>query len=309
MRIHNVHDRNVSAGAEDIAPLLATLGQPDDVLYPPRWEPMRFDGPVAVGASGTHGTITAYEPDRLLEITFPSGMGITGTHTFTVTSLGPRRSHVQHEVDADASVVAWLGWRAVIRTAHDAVLEELLDRVQAATGTPPARRSTLSTYARLLRWLERPRARAVETSQSEMLAGALHRVDHADAFAIERRRETPDDPRSWAQAIFDLPPWVSALMGVRERLVELAGIDRGAPDTFAVVARDDDEVVVGADAGHLDFRASVRREPERIVLSTVVQLHNRRGRAYFALIRHIHPFVVRAMLNRAASRLARKSTL
>ncbi|MDL9947659.1 hypothetical protein QSJ19_19150 [Gordonia sp. ABSL11-1] len=49
---------------------------------------MTFDKPVGVGASGTHGTISAYEPGKLIEITFPSGTGIPGTHTFTVTGLG-----------------------------------------------------------------------------------------------------------------------------------------------------------------------------------------------------------------------------
>lgn len=308
MRIHNVHERVVTADVEDIAPLMATLGQCDDKLYPPRWEPMWFDGPVAVGASGTHGTISAYQPGRLMELTFPSGMGVTGTHTFTVTSLGPGRSRVRHEVDADATLVAWLGWHAVIRVAHDAVLEGLLDRLQTAMGDPPARTSAPSTYARVLRWVERPRARAVEVTHTDFLAGALGRVDHSDAFAIERRRGTPDDPHVWAQAIFDdLPAWVAALMGVRDRLVGLVGIDRSTPDPFTVVAQNDNEVLLGTDAGHLDFRASVRREPTQIVLTTVVQLHNRRGRAYFAPVRRIHPVVVRAMLNRAALRLARRS--
>ncbi|QNG20567.1 DUF2867 domain-containing protein [Rhodococcus triatomae] len=308
MRIRNIHERVVDADAEDIAPLLATIGQPDDVLYPPLWEPMWFDGPVAVGASGTHGTITAYEPGRLIEIAFPDGIGVTGTHTFTVTTLGPRRSLVRHDVDADATLVGWLGWQALIRPAHDAVLEQVLDRLQAGVGCPPSRPHDPPPYARLLRWFERPRARAVPVTQTDLLAGALGRVDHSDAYATPRRRETPDDPRPWAEAIFgDLPAWVAALMAVRERLVGLVGIDRGSADTFAVLAEGDDEVLLGADAGHLDFRASVRREPGRIVLTTLVRTHNRRGRAYFAAIRPLHALVVRAMLRRAAARLARSA--
>ncbi|WP_035812528.1 DUF2867 domain-containing protein [Jiangella gansuensis] len=307
MRIRNVHERVVDAGAEDIAPLLATMGQPDDVLYPPLWEPMRLDGPLAVGASGTHGTISAYEPGRLVEFTFPDGLGITGTHTFTVTTLGPGRSAVRHEVDADAGPAAWLAWKTLIEPSHDAVLEQVLDRLQAAVDAPPARPTALSAYARLLRWFERPRARAVEQPQAGLIVGALPRVDDSDVFVIERRRETPADPDLWAQAIFtDLPPWGGALMGIRERLVGLVGIDRGSPDTFAVIERGEDEVLLGADAGHLDFRTAVRCEPTRIVLSGAVQLHDRRGRAYYALIRHLHPLIVRAMFNRAAYRLARK---
>ncbi|AEF40772.1 DUF2867 domain-containing protein [Hoyosella subflava] len=309
MRIHNVHERVVTGTPEDIEPLMATLGQPNDVLYPPLWEPMRFDGPVAVGASGTHGTISAYEPGRLMEITFPAGTGITGTHTFTVTQVGTRHSLVRHEVDAIATPKAWLFWHTLIRSSHDAVLESLLDRLQTVLGAPPVRPSAPSVYARLLRWFERPRAYAVQAPTEGLLASQPRRVDHSDAFAIERRRETPGDPETWAQAIFnDLPPVVTALMGLREHLVGIAGIERGTPDAFAVLAQNDDEVLLGADAGHLDFRTSVRREPGRIVVTTAVELHNRRGRAYFALIKLIHPLVVRAMLNRSAVRLARNST-
>jgi hypothetical protein len=100
---------------------------------------------------------------------------------------------------------------------------------------------------------------------------------------------------------------VTALMGLRQALVGLAGIERGDTSAFDTIARTDDEVLLGADAGHLDFRASVRREADRVVVSTVVLLRNRRGRAYFALVRPIHPVVVRGMLARAARRLSRSS--
>lgn len=304
MKIRNVDERVVSGSPDDIAPLLASLGQPDDALYPPQWQPMRLDRPVAIGATGTHGTISAYEPGRLLEFTFPRGMGITGTHTFTVRPLGPGESVVRHEVDADATVVAWLGWQAVIRSSHDAVLECLLDRLQSELGAPPERPAAPSVYARALRRIEGPRARKADPARSALLSGALDRVDYADAFAIERRRNVSDDPQAWVDAVFNDPPaWVTALMGLRDRLVQVAGIERSTPDTFAVIARDDDEVVLGSDAGHLNFRASIRREVESTLLTTTVQLHNRRGRAYFALIRPFHALVVRAMLNRAAGRV------
>lgn len=163
VRIRNIHERIIDADPADIAPLLATLGQPDDALYPPLWEPMRFDKPVGVGASGTHGTISAYEPGSLIEITFPSGTGITGTHTFTVTSLGPGRSLARHDVDARATPIAWLAWISIIAPAHNPIIEELLDRLQSAVGAPPTTPAKLSAYARLLRWFDRARIRPAET--------------------------------------------------------------------------------------------------------------------------------------------------
>ena len=75
------------------------------------------------------------------------------------------------------------------------------------------------------------------------------------------------------------------LLAVRQATVGLVGIDRGRPDTFATRTRTDDEVLLGTDERHLSFRASVLTETDRVVLSTVVQVHNRRGRAYSALVR------------------------
>lgn len=165
MKIRNVHERTVAADPVDLAPLLATLGQPDDMLYPPVWKPMEFDRPVGIGATGTHGTVSAYEPGRLIEIQLPSAAGIVGAHTFIVTPLGARRSRVRHEVIADAGIVGWLVWHIAIRPAHDAVLEQILDRLQVAVGAPPARFVRLSPYARVLRWIETPRGANVVAAQ------------------------------------------------------------------------------------------------------------------------------------------------
>jgi len=94
------------------------------------------------------------------------------------------------------------------------------------------------------------------------------------------------------------------LFVVRETLVKLVGIERGGAHVFDTLSRTENEVLLGADQEHLGFRASVLTESDRVVLSTLVQLRNRRGRAYFAVVRLVHPWVVRAMLARAAGKLA-----
>jgi hypothetical protein len=161
---------------------------------------------------------------------------------------------------------------------------------------------------RLLRATETPRAYATTPPRTPLLAGALGRVDWTDAQAVRALPGAPLDPATWADAVFRDPPrWVLAAMGLRELLVGLVGIERSGSQAFDTLARTADEVLLGSDAGHLDFRASVRREPDRVVLTTVVQLHDRRGRAYFALVRLVHPVIVRAMLRRAARRLSGSS--
>jgi len=145
---------------------------------------------------------------------------------------------------------------------------------------------------------------AVPVPATPLLAGALPHVDWADAYAVRRPDGSSSDPQDWADAVFYAPPaWVGALLLARESLVRLVGIDRAGHGAFDPVARTDDEVLLGIDQSHLSFRASVLCEPDRVVVSTVVNLHNRRGRAYSAIVRLVHPAVVRAMLRRAAGRV------
>jgi hypothetical protein len=119
----------------------------------------------------------------------------------------------------------------------------------------------------------------------------------------------PTDPAVWASAIFDEPPrWVRALLVVREAVVGFVGIERAGRSAFTARDLTATEAIVGVDARHLDFRAVVSVEPTRVVLTTLVRRHNPRGRAYFALVRRIHPVVVAAMLTRAATHLSRTPT-
>lgn len=150
------------------------------------------------------------------------------------------------------------------------------------------------------------RVRAVPVVTTGLLARALPRVDWSDAYAVTRPDGAPSDPQVWSDALFhQAPRWVRHLLAARQATVGLVGIDRGRPSTFATRTRTDDEVLLGTDERHLSFRVSVRTELDRVTLSTIVQLHNRRGRAYFALVRAFHPIVVRAVLGRAARTLPR----
>jgi hypothetical protein len=161
---------------------------------------------------------------------------------------------------------------------------------------------------RLLQRMNGPRVRATAVPDSPLLAPALPRVDWADAYALRCRPGMPADPQAWADAVFRDPPrWVAALLGLRQALVGLVGIERDDGSAFDALDRTDHEVLLGTDAGHLDFRVSVLREADRVVLATVVRVHNRHGRVYSALVRRVHPTVVRAMLARAARTLSRSS--
>ena len=165
-------------------------------------------------------------------------------------------------------------------------------------------------HRRFVRPAESGRVYATQLPTTRLLAQPLPFVDWSDAYAVgipigERRR----DPQEWADAVFrSSPPLVTrVLFAARELLVRGVGIERGGRHVFNTVSRTDHEVLLGADQAHLGFRASVLVEVDRVVLSTVVELRNRRGRAYFALVRRLHPMVVRGMLTRAAKKMAASS--
>jgi hypothetical protein len=139
-----------------------------------------------------------------------------------------------------------------------------------------------------------------------LLEHALPVVHWSDAFAVAIPPGGRRDPQEWADAVFRAPPSpvVRILFGARELLVRCVGIERGSRHVFDTIARTRHEVLIGTDQAHLGFRASVLVEQHRVVLTTVVELRNRRGRAYFALVRLVHPVVVRRGLARAAHRMA-----
>lgn len=311
----NVHERVLPVPADEAGRLLDRLGGEDDPLWPaPAWGSMRLDRPLGLGAAGEHGSsespiryrVTAHRPERLVEFTFAPGLGLDGTHTFLVEPVDTAQCVLRHEVRGQLSGRMRLGWPLAVRWMHDAVLEDLLDRAEVALEVGPARPARWSPWVRLLWRLGSPRAKEVSVPATPLLAGALERVDWSDAYAVPCDRGMSTDPQVWADAVFHDPPgWVLALLRLRESLVGLVGIERAGPAAFDTLSRRDDEVLLGTDAGHLDFRVSIRCASDAVTLTTVVQCHNRRGRLYSVLVRRVHPAVVRAMLSRAARTAAR----
>jgi hypothetical protein len=142
---------------------------------------------------------------------------------------------------------------------------------------------------------------AVEVPRTPLLARALPHVAWSDAYAVALPAGHDADPHAWAGAVFrGPPPWLRLLFGLRELAVRAVGIEPADGHTFDTVDWRPDEVLLGSDQRHLDFRASVLVTSGRVVVSTVVHVHNRRGRVYSAVVRPLHPWVVRRLLARAA---------
>ncbi|MGP8297740.1 DUF2867 domain-containing protein [Streptomyces inhibens] len=280
--VRDVHARTVAAPAETVGALLDRLGSASDPLFPaPAWPPMRFDRPLGVGADGGHGFVRyrvgAYEPGRRIRFDFTDEGG--GFHEATVRPLGPDSCRVEHVLESRLPFARRMLWTLAIRPVHGTVVEELFDNIErAATGRvlTPVRRSP---RVRLLNRLLWDRPRAVDLPAAARLAhGAFPRTDFQDAWQMELLPGMPQEPEAWE------------------------GVLRGA--SFPVVGRADGEILLGKDARHLDFRASILVADGRVTLGTVARLHNTAGRLYFAVVRLVHPFMARMMLRRIHRRLA-----
>ncbi|WP_328870754.1 DUF2867 domain-containing protein [Streptomyces sp. NBC_00287] len=283
--VRNVHDRILAAPAEQVGALLDRLAAPDDPLFPsPAWAPIRFDRPLAVGAAGGHGpvrySVAEYEPGRRIRFAFdPPGAGF---HELSVEPLGPDRCRIRHLLEQPQPLGERLGWLLAVRAVHGTVIEELFDNAERAATGSLARPVRRSRYVRLLQRLTWDRPETVELPEGAvLLRAAFPTADYTDAYALELRPGMPTDPAAWE------------------------GVLRGA----RVVGRSPEEVLLGEDAGHLDYRASllVDVKARTVTLGSVVRIHNRRGRLYWSVVRHAHPFMARLMLRRTHRRLALKA--
>jgi hypothetical protein len=308
--VHNVHERELPVPAAEVGRLVDRIGAVDDPLWPsPAWVPVRFDRPLGVGATGGHGPVryrvTAYEPGRRVECTFDPAIGLLGTHTFELLDQGPESCLLRHRLTATPVGAMRVLWPALIRSCHDTVLEHLLDNAERAVAGTVPRPVRYPLRARLAVSVESARVRAVPVpTAATLLHEAIHRPDLADAFALRVPPGTTTDPQDWADAVFRNPPRaVVALLHLRNRLVTPLGIERGDASAFDTITRTDREVLLGTDAGHLNFRAGVLVEPDAdgttITVATLAATRSRAGRAYLAVVRPVHPLVVKAMLRHA----------
>jgi hypothetical protein len=159
---------------------------------------------------------------------------------------------------------------------------------------------------------------------NSFVAGVFSRVDYGDAYRVKLPSAGPCNIDTIARAIFSTAPrWVALLLRLRDRLVGLIGLKtapRNAPidlahaslqpgesvGLFKVYQRSEDEILMGEDDRHLDFRVSVllqvQHDQRWAVITTVVQFNNWLGRAYFLPVRPLHRLIVPAMMRNAVRR-------
>jgi hypothetical protein len=130
--IVNVHERHLPAPPEEVGVLLDRLFAEDDPLWPSRLWPMKRSGELRVGAAcrhdDVHYSVSEYEPGRRVWFRFTDD-DLPGGHGFDVLEAHGG-TLLRHTLRARPRGKMRILWPAMVRDAHDALLEDLLDNAE-----------------------------------------------------------------------------------------------------------------------------------------------------------------------------------
>jgi len=134
MEMSNIHERTIAAPAARVGALLDTLASADDRFWPhENWPQVKFDRPLQVGATGGHGTglysVSTYSPGR--HVRFEFGGVRQGFHEFTLHEVDDTTCLLRHTTKAKLTLNTAFRWYFLIRPMHNALLEDLLDKVES----------------------------------------------------------------------------------------------------------------------------------------------------------------------------------
>jgi len=117
---------------------------------------VRFDRPLAVGATGGHGpirySVEDYRHGVHVRFRFHAPRGFDGTHAYDVEPVDATHATLTHSLVMQAHGRARLTWPLIFRPLHDALIEDSLAKAERALGLPPAA-TPWSPRVRLLRSL------------------------------------------------------------------------------------------------------------------------------------------------------------
>jgi hypothetical protein len=142
---------------------------------------------------------------------------------------------------------------------------------------------------------------------------SLPQIDFTDTFSTTNYH---DDLVTVANKIFNqTPAWIKGLFALRHILVKLVGIESKLPADFntelkvggyigffKIYAIEKNEILLGLDDEHLNFRVNIVDSKERqynIKVITSVEYNNSKGRLYMQTIKPFHRLVVMGMVKNA----------
>jgi len=140
-------------------------------------------------------------------------------------------------------------------------------------------------------------------SQSILLEG-FSGFHYVDCFAIDYPGSESIDAN--VTRLFATPSWTDLLMVVRDKLVGVFGLKTDKKNEhhiaqryevgeravmFSVIARNENEIVMGENDKHLNFRTSVLKANGRVYSMTAIKYNNFFGRFYFFFVKPFHTLI------------------
>ena len=139
--------------------------------------------------------------------------------------------------------------------------------------------------------------------------------DYVDCFEVKINNPSVDISKVMLAFFKASPKWVDILFKIRNKIVTLFGLKSEVLDIdnitlpfkigdkvgfFKVFEVYDNEIVVGEDDTHLNFRVSIllnKNKDNLLSVKTVVTFNNFFGKLYFLLIRPFHIIIVRTIIS------------
>ena len=162
----------------------------------------------------------------------------------------------------------------------------------------------------------KPQVHRTTPPSESVIASWYENASLLDSYSIDLSASEQSSMRELAtRTLVNPPAWQKALIALRDAMVTPFGIKTSDTvrtsrdshervDFFPVHWEGKDEIVLGADDRHLDFRLSLLRRHSPtgtlLIATTVVHTHNALGFTYLNAIRPFHHLVVRANLARCA---------
>lgn len=128
-------------------------------------------------------------------------------------------------------------------------------------------------------------------------ASILPGFDFADAYAVDAPAGI-NAIEAAQRAFARRAGWIHALLELRNRLVSVVGLKPASSRGFPIIRKSPEEVLMGFDDRHLDFRIAVTVASGKATVTTIVRCHNFWGRFYLTVIMPFHRLIARRMTER-----------
>ncbi len=152
----------------------------------------------------------------------------------------------------------------------------------------------------------------VKLPAHSQLQSFIQKGDFCDCAFASVTKAQMTAPQASNIALSQLPSWVTNLMALRNRIVSIFGLkteqmpedidaEVDASNTnslFQTHYLTEDEIIVGSNDKHLDFRISVLRDSGGYYVSTWVHTHNIFGKMYLLFVMPFHKIIVKNSASR-----------